>query len=620
MNEQGMDPLGAQDEEVLRGIRRHMAASEPLVPQPPAWRQVRGDRAMIEHTRGANVRVRAIGALGLGGLAVVAVVAVAAGLLLPGNRQGQPVGPASGSSASPIGPVTTISMSLVTPDGSEPSRADLDKTVEIMQARLAAAGAAWSGVTAVPPDRVTVEVAEPADAARTLDMLEASGRLEVVPLPPADYGTADVPGTKTALNGSPIDPALPELLSSSDIESGTFRTDDQTNGSWAVRFNLKAEAAARFAAWSAAHGHEFFALVLDGTVLSVPYVAEPITDGAITVAGGFTADEARQLATTLEFGSLPVPVTGYFVEASSDNPGTSGGSSAVAPLAMPSAAPLAGIAKEGRALGDPGAPVTMDVWADFRCTACRAFEQDTEPGLIDAYVRRGKLRIVYHDFLVIDANAGGTESRDAANAARCAADQGRFWDYKDWLLANESPSESSGSFTLDRLVAIGRAAGLDMGSFEPCVRRGTHDSAVTVDQPSFTITGVPTVLINGVAMGQGVSAPTYEELAAAIDSALRSAAIPTPAATTPVPTSTPTPASSGTAVPSPTGVVESTFQFYVVESGDTWQSIADKLGISTELLQAANPDVAEVTPGQTLFVPGPNWSPGPMITPAPSNP
>jgi protein-disulfide isomerase len=485
---------------------------------------------MNEHAGRGPVRVRAIGALGLGGLGIVAVLAVAAGLLLPGRQV--PVGP--GSTTVPIGPVTTITVRLVTPDSYPPARADLDLTVEIMRARLASVDAAGSKVAAVPPDRVTVELAESADSAEVRALLMERGRFEFVPLPSADYGTIDAPGPKEIPDvGSPIDPALAVLLTGSDIDATTARAVDQTklNGGWGVRFDLTAEGTATFAEWSTAHQSEFFAFVLDGTVVSAPYVGGPITDGGVVINNEFSADEARRLAATMKLGSLPVPVTELSVTASSDRPGTSGGSSGVAPLATPSAASVAGLVTTGRSLGDAKAPATLDIWVDFRCTACGVFVADTEPRLIEAYVRTGKLRIVYHDFLVIDTNTGATESRDAANAARCAEDQGKFWDFKQWLFANQSPTESAGSFSLDRLVEIGRAAGLDMGAYEPCVRRGTHDNAVTADQPSIAVTGVPTILFNGSDMGIQGRMPTYDELAAAIDAAVRGAAARTPAAT-----------------------------------------------------------------------------------------
>ena len=178
----------------------------------------------------------------------------------------------------------------------------------------------------------------------------------------------------------------------------------------------------------------------------------------------------------------------------------------------------------GRTLGDPGARVTIDVYEDFRCTGCFAFRTEIEPIVETRYVKTGKARIVVHDFLTID-RGGNTESRDAANAALCAADQGKFWTMHDWLFANQSPSELPGYFALDRLVAIGRAAGMDMTTFEPCVRSGTHTQEVQAEQAAERnrITFTPSIFVNGrlvVNPDNPHAIPTAEHIGAAIGGAL----------------------------------------------------------------------------------------------------
>ena len=192
----------------------------------------------------------------------------------------------------------------------------------------------------------------------------------------------------------------------------------------------------------------------------------------------------------------------------------------------------AGIESSGQTLGSPGAGVTIDVWEDYRCTYCYDFTTTSEPQLVDRYVKTGKARLVYHDLLTIDTHPPfGTESRDAANASLCARDQGEFWTYHDWLFANQSPHEDPGAFTLDRLVAIGKDAGLNMAAFEPCVRNGTHLANVKAEQagaPS-DATVTPSIFVNN----KRCPNYTYDVVSAAIDTALKSA-----------------PSSSGSAAPS----------------------------------------------------------------------
>lgn len=193
------------------------------------------------------------------------------------------------------------------------------------------------------------------------------------------------------------------------------------------------------------------------------------------------------------------------------------------------------IPASGRTLGNPAAPVTIDIYEDFRCTGCLAYTTSIEPTVEAQYIRTGKAKLVFHDFLTID-RPGITESRDAANAALCAADQGKFWTLHDWLFANQSPAELPGYFTLDRLVAIGQAAGMDMKTFEPCVRNGSHVREVEAEQApaAFSISFTPSIFVNGklvVSREDPQAIPTALDIGAAIDAALKQSAgrtTPTP--------------------------------------------------------------------------------------------
>jgi protein-disulfide isomerase len=196
----------------------------------------------------------------------------------------------------------------------------------------------------------------------------------------------------------------------------------------------------------------------------------------------------------------------------------------------PSAITPTNIPSNGRTLGSPSAPVTIDIYGDFRCSACFVFAtQGTEQSLVDNYIATGKASLVWHDFLTIDAHDGATASRDAANAAWCAADQGKFWVMHDWLYANnQSPTENPAAFTMSRLSDIGRAAGLDMSTYLPCLDQGTHDAAIAAEQASTPaqVTATPSILVNGkfVAGANANSWPTYDLIKAAIDAALASPA------------------------------------------------------------------------------------------------
>jgi protein-disulfide isomerase len=153
----------------------------------------------------------------------------------------------------------------------------------------------------------------------------------------------------------------------------------------------------------------------------------------------------------------------------------------------------------------------------------------------------GKAKLVWNDRLVIDDIRQETASLAAANAAFCAADQGKFWTMHDWLFANQASDESAAAFSPSRLSDIGKAAGLDMTKYVPCLNGGTHDASISAASTAEakTISGTPTIYVDGKFVGQTGAIPSYDEIKAAIDAALAA----------PAPTGTPAP--GPTAVTSP---------------------------------------------------------------------
>ncbi|MER6358959.1 thioredoxin domain-containing protein [Streptomyces sp. NPDC001634] len=178
------------------------------------------------------------------------------------------------------------------------------------------------------------------------------------------------------------------------------------------------------------------------------------------------------------------------------NAGKSGKGSASGPAVVPSGAK----GKDGLAIpvGKDSAKATLTVWEDFRCPACKLFETVYRP-TIHELVDAGKLRVDYHLVTLIDGNLRGTGSRDAANAAACAQDAGKFWPYHDVLYQNQ-PQETQDSFSDSaKLIELaGKVGGLDTPEFQKCVKDGTHNSWVVKSNAAFQtggFTGTPTVFL-----------------------------------------------------------------------------------------------------------------------------
>jgi protein-disulfide isomerase len=165
-------------------------------------------------------------------------------------------------------------------------------------------------------------------------------------------------------------------------------------------------------------------------------------------------------------------------------------------------------------LGEPSAALVVREYGDYQCPSCGAFARNVEPQLRQAYIDTGRIRFEFYDFAWI-----GPESRDAANAARCAGAQDSFWPYHDLLYQNQA-GENAGAFTRDRLKAFGRTVGLDAAQFDRCVDEETFASAVNADLDDARrqgFSGTPTFLIGGQRI---VGAQPFEVFEAAIDAAL----------------------------------------------------------------------------------------------------
>ncbi len=161
------------------------------------------------------------------------------------------------------------------------------------------------------------------------------------------------------------------------------------------------------------------------------------------------------------------------------------------PTRAPAAAPL-GV---GNTLGDPNAPVKITEYADFQCPYCMRYWQETEPQIIDQYVKTGKVFYEYRSggaFL-------GPESGAAAEAAYCAGDQGKFWEYRDTLFSHWT-GENVGDFSDHNLQQYAASAGLDQQTFNDCLASGKYAARIQQDAKDARAAGVsatPSFLING---------------------------------------------------------------------------------------------------------------------------
>ena len=143
---------------------------------------------------------------------------------------------------------------------------------------------------------------------------------------------------------------------------------------------------------------------------------------------------------------------------------------------------------------NPESTPKIDVYVDYQCPACRAFEI-INGGYLNEVIAQKKAKVVFHPMTFI-----GPESVLAANSAACAADENKFVDMNLALFQNQSESENSGKWSSEYLVELGKSIGITSGTFETCVNDGKYikwTSNVAAASAKADVNGTPTIFING---------------------------------------------------------------------------------------------------------------------------
>jgi protein-disulfide isomerase len=212
---------------------------------------------------------------------------------------------------------------------------------------------------------------------------------------------------------------------------------------------------------------------------------------------------------------LAIVAVNYFVK--QDTAKTVGEIVLITPVERPQA--------DNNHMGDPNAPVKIVEFSDFQCPYCKQFADTTLQAIVDNFVATGKVYFTYRtmgNFVSQNIGTGGTESRDAAEAAYCAGEQNKFWDYSQGLFANWK-GEEVGSFTISRLNEIAQSLGLDTEQFSSCLKSNKYRDQANQDQTdglAAGVTGTPSFVINGkLIVGAQPIATFQQEIEAALQAA-----------------------------------------------------------------------------------------------------
>jgi protein-disulfide isomerase len=156
-----------------------------------------------------------------------------------------------------------------------------------------------------------------------------------------------------------------------------------------------------------------------------------------------------------------------------------------------------------RLRGDPGALVTVVEFADFQCPYCQSV-QPAMKQVMEKY--RGKIRLGFRDFPLRSIHP---QAQSAAEASRCAGEQGKYWEYYDLLFANQT------ALNPENYKQFARALGLEPERFDACLASGRSRPLIDNDFQTGTaagVSGTPAFFINGILLSGSQSASAFEKI------------------------------------------------------------------------------------------------------------
>ncbi len=131
-------------------------------------------------------------------------------------------------------------------------------------------------------------------------------------------------------------------------------------------------------------------------------------------------------------------------------------------------------------LGREDAPLVLVEYTDYQCPFCQRFHNDAFAQIKANYIDTGKIRFVTRDFpLSFHENA-----MRGAIAARCSAEQGKFWDFRNTLIVNASQLQP------DKIAGYAQSASMDVGKFKACIDSDKYKAAIDKDIAEGTVAGV----------------------------------------------------------------------------------------------------------------------------------
>ena len=156
-----------------------------------------------------------------------------------------------------------------------------------------------------------------------------------------------------------------------------------------------------------------------------------------------------------------------------------------------------------RVQGNPNAPIVLVEFSDFHCPFCQQ-AYATVKALLEKY--DGTIKVGYRDLPLQEVPSA---IADSADAARCAGEQGKFWEYHDLLF------ENSDDFGEVAFKAFADLLNLERNRFATCLESGKFKASIQADAQEglrLGATGTPYFFINGIPLSGALPQAEFEDI------------------------------------------------------------------------------------------------------------
>ena len=166
------------------------------------------------------------------------------------------------------------------------------------------------------------------------------------------------------------------------------------------------------------------------------------------------------------------------------------------------ALPLKISSENNPVIGNPDAPITIIEFSDFQCPFCAKFHMQTLPTIMDEYINKGTVKLVFRDFPIQSIHPNAVP---ASIAAECANEQGEFEQMYHMLF--EKQKEWSNLETSYAITAFNQYASelqLNEEKFDSCIKNVKYIEEVQKDLNegrTYGVTGTPGFFIGNEEIG-----------------------------------------------------------------------------------------------------------------------